>query len=254
VYWSIDSTIKQPNDIEVQTLSHEQRLTHSPPKHIIGTDDTSGKGLVRQNRHHVGKANGCHMLTLRSKQPESNDVESRQDSSDDFMASVREGYATDPYYALNRHSNSLILQHGVWYKGTRVAIPNIKGIRECLLNEVHDNHPAGHISVTRTYDTANGPLLAARHAINEYVASSASCLRNKIPAQKPAGLLSPLPIPTRKWSSVSTDFITGLPKTHNGVAAILVFVCRLSKMTHFVPTTTYVTAEEYAILFFNSYR
>ena len=88
--------------------------------------------------------------------------------------------------------------------------------------------------------------------VRDYVSSCASCQRNKVPAQKPGGMLQPLPIPERRWGSISTDFVTGLPKTQNGYDAILVFVCRLTKMIHFVATTTDVDAPEFATLFFDS--
>ena len=56
------------------------------------------------------------------------------------------------------------------------------------------------------------------------------------------GLLQPLPIPERPWSSVSLDFITDLPRTNAGFDAILVVVDRLTKMAHFIPTVTTVDA------------
>jgi len=49
--------------------------------------------------------------------------------------------------------------------------------------------------------------------------------------------------------SVSTDFVTGLPKTKTGHDAILVFVDRLTKYVHIVPTTTKCTAKTWAELF-----
>ena len=75
------------------------------------------------------------------------------------------------------------------------------------------------------------------------------CQRNKTSNQKPAGLLQPLPTPTEPWASVSMDFITQLPATVSGYDAIVVFVCRLTKMAHFVPTYTTLTAEELAYLY-----
>lgn len=65
----------------------------------------------------------------------------------------------------------------------------------------------------------------------------------------PAGLLQPLPVPTRKWESISMDFITQLPRTTSGYDAIWVVVDRLSKYAHFIPTTTDITAEHLAQLF-----
>ena len=47
------------------------------------------------------------------------------------------------------------------------------------------------------------------------------------------------------------DLITQLPKTRQGHDAIAVFVDRLTKMTHFVPTKTSVTATQLAHIFFD---
>ena len=63
------------------------------------------------------------------------------------------------------------------------------------------------------------------------------------------GLLKPLPIPTTPWHSISVDFITDLPDTHKGMNSIMVVVDRLTKMTHFIPTTKDVRAEGVAHLF-----
>jgi hypothetical protein len=45
------------------------------------------------------------------------------------------------------------------------------------------------------------------------------------------------------------DFVMGLPQTKNNFTAILVFVDRLTKMVHLVPTTDTVDAEQTALLF-----
>ena len=66
---------------------------------------------------------------------------------------------------------------------------------------------------------------------------------------KPYGLLQPLPIPERPWSSISMDTIDRLPNSH-GFDSILVVVDRFTKMAHFIPTTTSVTSEGIARLFY----
>ena len=66
--------------------------------------------------------------------------------------------------------------------------------------------------------------------------------------RKQAGLLLPIPIPTRKWEQITTDLVTDLPP-FNGYTAIAVFVDRLSKMVHFAPCTKEVDAQQYAQLF-----
>lgn len=49
----------------------------------------------------------------------------------------------------------------------------------------------------------------------------------------PAGLLRPLPIPTRPWSHIALDFITGLPPSSDNTA-ILTVVDWFSIVVHFI--------------------
>jgi transposase InsO family protein len=73
-----------------------------------------------------------------------------------------------------------------------------------------------------------------------------------IPRHKPYGKLQPLPVPERPWQEVSLDFITQLPESYIGTKAydaILVIVDRYTKMAKFIPTTTNVTAPEFAAIF-----
>ena len=71
-----------------------------------------------------------------------------------------------------------------------------------------------------------------------YVSSCLECQKNKTSTQRPAGLLQPLPIPERPWTSISMDFIVQLPKTSSSFDAITVFVDRLMKMIHLCPGKT----------------
>ena len=81
-----------------------------------------------------------------------------------------------------------------------------------------------------------------RDYITAYVESCVECRRSKSLPQKPAGLLQPLLIPSRRWSHVSLYFITHLPRTLGGHDSILVLLDSLSKMVHFIPTRKSVTA------------
>ena len=71
-----------------------------------------------------------------------------------------------------------------------------------------------------------------KKTIRDYVAACEICQRNKANTLAPAGLLQPLPIPTKVWTDISMDFIGGLPKAQ-GKDTILVVVVRLTKHAHF---------------------
>ena len=90
--------------------------------------------------------------------------------------------------------------------------------------------------------------------VKEFVLSCDICSRSKIPRHRPYGLLQPLPVPRRPWSSVSMDFITDLPPS-NSFDSIFVVVDRLTKMAHFVPYFKTSSSEDMARLFLdNVYR
>ena len=84
--------------------------------------------------------------------------------------------------------------------------------------------------------------------VERYVRSCDACQHNKVVRHAPFGLLSPLPILTRPWLSVSLDWITDLPPSHYH-DAVLVVVDRLTKQALFIPTTKSMAAPDVATLF-----
>ena len=82
--------------------------------------------------------------------------------------------------------------------------------------------------------------------IKAYCEGCNVCQRTKHSNQTPFGQLRPLPVPRGKWTNVTVDMITGLPMTARGYNAIIVFVDRLTKMVHLVPTTENLTSRGFA--------
>jgi hypothetical protein len=84
--------------------------------------------------------------------------------------------------------------------------------------------------------------------VKDYVNSCQLCQQAKAPRHRRHGELAPLPVPTSPWKGLSCDFVTDLPVS-NGMDSILVFVDRMTKMTHFIPCTKTTSAPEFAKLF-----
>jgi hypothetical protein len=69
------------------------------------------------------------------------------------------------------------------------------------------------------------------------------------PAPSSQAPLRPLPVAADAWTSVSMDFIFGLPADAHDRTGVLLFVDRFSKMVHLTPVHATVTAEESAAIF-----
>jgi transposase InsO family protein len=85
--------------------------------------------------------------------------------------------------------------------------------------------------------------------VKSYIKHCHACQVMKASHQKPLGLLRPLQIPSRPWSSVSMDLITALPSSSAGNDCIFVIVDRFTKMCHFEACQTTITATQLADLF-----
>ena len=167
------------------------------------------------------------------------------------LSVFKSAYDADPFFAKPRNTRNLTLRDGVWYKGEQLVVPDVPAIKRSILYELHDAPYSGHTGYDKT-------LAAVRRQywwpgmtsfVADYVRTCNSCQLHKASNRKPPGLLMPLPTPAAPWDSVSMDFIPALPLTKSGHDCILVFVDRLTKMVHLVPTNTTVTAEQTAKLY-----
>jgi hypothetical protein len=137
---------------------------------------------------------------------------------------------------------------------TTLAIPRHSSVRLTLLHDAHDSATAGHFGFQKTYDNLRRVVYWPNIAKDTqlYVATCEKCQRNKNSQDRPSGLLQPLPIPSQRWEVVTMDFIGPLPPTARNFDAITVFVDKLTKQAHFVPSTTSATAVDVAHQFFDN--
>ena len=176
-----------------------------------------------------------------------------------LMRKIHEGYQDDEEskktldtLSLGKKLEHFWLEQGVvWFKQKRMLVPKGK-LRLALLKECHNGPVAGHHGVKPTLAELmkNYYWPNLRDNVEQYVKSCVTCQQNRTQFSKEAGLLRPLPIPTKYWESVSMDFMTHLPE-FKGFDSIMVVVDRVSKMAHFVPTRDTATAQEVGRLYFD---
>ncbi len=82
--------------------------------------------------------------------------------------------------------------------------------------------------------------------IHLFVLVCSVCATSKTSNLSPVDLLQALSVPSRPWSHMSLDFVTGLPP-FQGNTAVLTVVDRFSKATHFIPLPKLPSARETAV-------
>lgn len=140
---------------------------------------------------------------------------------------------------------------GLFYRDNRLYLPSTR-TRLLAMKQRHDNPAAGHFGKRKTKEllALDFYFPSMDKFISDYL-NDCKCQRSKTPRLKPSGLLNPLPVPDRNWGTITTDLITGLPKS-KGHDAIQVWVDARSKMVHFAPTSESLTAKGSAELFINN--
>ena len=139
---------------------------------------------------------------------------------------------------------------GFWLLDGKVVVPGDPRTKARVLAAYHDSPMCGHGGVAKTVELLSRDLWwpSLRADVAEYVRRCEACQRNKTSTQRGAGLLQPLEVPERRWQSVSVDLVVKLPTTPRGYDSIVVYVDRLTKMAHLVPTTESLTAHQFADL------
>jgi Integrase zinc binding domain/Integrase core domain len=170
-----------------------------------------------------------------------------------FAERMRGGYARDDLVSgtLVPTMNLRRDKHGfLWTADHRLVVPETDDLHFECFESVHSHPFAGHYGQARTLKKAEQLYYWPNMARNiEWCSACDSCQRVKAEAKRPAGHLKPLPVPGRRWESVSMDFITDLPMTSKGHDAIWVAVDRLSKMVHIEPIRKSYTAYQVACLY-----
>ena len=234
------------------------------PKQVPADQKNQPRARKRNKRHHLSNAQEESQSTVNpprpvycpqdtgTTDPHGDAHEPPPKTEEDIVNLILEGYEIDPWFADSSNTHNLKqTADGLWYHGPGLVVPDAYQLRQKILYELHDAAYSGHVGITKTYRAVLRvfwwPHL--KNHVTEYVRSCASCQRNKASNQKPGGLLQSLPIPTYPWESISMDYIVDLPKTKDGYNAILVFVDRLTKMTHLCKCTTNVDSLGTAQLF-----
>ncbi|OJT04974.1 Transposon Ty3-G Gag-Pol polyprotein [Trametes pubescens] len=173
-----------------------------------------------------------------------------------WLNAIRNGYDSDSYSRkLRDQVGALGIReaNGLLYVGDRLVIPRAGELRESLFRCAHD--ALGHFGFDKAYgalrDTYYWPNMR-KELETLYIPSCEACQRNKSPTVRPAGPLHPLPVPDGRGECIAIDFVGRLPDDQ-GHDCIVTITDRLGADLRLLPTRTDISAEDFAVLFFDNW-
>ncbi|KAJ9520563.1 hypothetical protein QJQ45_007423 [Haematococcus lacustris] len=223
-------------------------------QHQLGLDQQQLKGAQQQLALDLEKLQGAQQQQAQALEQLQNACMSTTQGSS-LVKAIINGYSTDDRFADCAYTQAYELSEtGLWMSGGKVVVPKSPLVKREVLEACHDAKYAGHMGMSKTWHTVDLSFTwpGMRKDVEDYVRQCDACQRNKPSTRLKAGKLQPLSIPGRRWESVSMDFIVKLPNSgERGFDSILVFVDRLSKMVHLVPTKESISAFDMATHFFH---
>lgn len=183
-------------------------------------------------------------------------------SDPQFVEDIKTGYTVDKWCRgiLSDLEKNLIdskfgfsLTDGLLFIGSRLIIPKFSDLRENLFLLAHDN--LGHFGGDKTYRSLRESFYwpnMRKDLVDAYIPSCPECQRNKSRTAKIPGPLHPLPIPDLRFDSVGIDFVGPLPKDE-GFDTIVTMTCRLGADIQIAPCKSDMSAEEFALIFFDKW-
>jgi hypothetical protein len=107
------------------------------------------------------------------------------------------------------------VKDGLLFYENRWVIPNDSALRLRILHENHNSKVAGHFGQFKTAERMKQNFYWPKmdEDARDYVRSCDTCQRDKVSRHRRYGLLQPLEIPYRPWTSISMDCFTAPPES-----------------------------------------
>ena len=230
------------------TLQHLQTQPHLSRKQARWLEFLGEFGNSLIIKYKPGKQNPADPFSRRPDLKVAANTLTKVSLRPNWLGQFLAGYKTDTAFQGAAQEEKDTREDGlIIHKPTgRIWVP--ASARQLVLTECHDAPTAGHFGVDKTVAAVKQVYYwrGLQKDVEAYVKSCDKCQRTKTSTQKPAGLLQPIPIPTKKWQVISLDLIVSLPVTVRGKDSILVVVDRLTKMAHYFAVNNTATAEDLA--------
>lgn len=144
-----------------------------------------------------------------------------------LLVKLQQGPDTKGRFSIK--NNLLYFRDRIWLGGNPV-------MQESVMRAFHSSNIGGHSGFPVTYRKLRHSFAwpKMKGQIKQFVQSCMVCQQAKPERVKYPGLLEPLPTPDGAWSTVTMDFIEGLP-TSGHANCIMVVVDKFTRYAHFIP-------------------
>lgn len=215
---------------------------------IHHTMDKVGEGII-MHRDDIGDISLAEALELGARA----DHAPPEHISDKWSADIRQAYTTDDLFQLviinPDEYKQFTVNDGLIYVTNMAGEDGLcipESAREIVTSIIEQAHRiVGHYSIYKTSTYVRRWYWWPRIAkdIEEWCRSCITCQTNKSSNQKPSGKLHTLPIPTKPWDSIATDFVGPFPESR-GFNYLWVIMDRMTSMVHLIPVHTTMKASE----------
>ena len=138
------------------------------------------------------------------------------------------------------------------YHFGKLCIP--QGERNNIIREAHTSLIVGHFGVGKIIVNLQryGYWPRMLDNVSRFIRGCSLCSKSK-PSNTKLGLYTPLLVPSRRWESISMDFVGGLPLSRKGHDYLYVVVDRFNKMCILTPCKKKITIEQTTHLLFQTF-
>ncbi len=222
-------------------------------RYVEGTKNRVADALSRKDLDTIEIANTV-TLTLNPEYYEMLKQGYQNDSEFSTIYAVLKGDIDCPKSLktlINRyHLKDDLLFYSLHLESERLCVPSTTHLRNEIISQAHN----GHNGAFKMFEMLSRSYYwkSMLRTTKRFVNKCDVCQKSKQSTVSKPGLSKPLPIPRARWSDISIDFITGLPKTDPfNYDTIITVVDRFTKRAHFIPTYSKVTVLDLVEIIFN---
>ena len=257
--WSIEDCLEEPKEVLINIRSRNKRLTDTPEVRLLGAeDDDKSDGdsdeldTLKALSDYWGATNPPPTITLAMSEEAKQQWKSAY-LADPMFRGIAQG-DDNRYDDLGLGRRFFVDHDGMIFFNNedyqpRLCVP--QGQRNFVLKEAHESPSESvHAGPEHLWHSLSPRFYWKRMKLDiiRFCKSCDVCQKTKTSNFTRFGMLIPNPIPARPYQPISMDFVVNLPWSE-GYNAIYVVVDRLTKHASFIPTTTGLDAEGFALLF-----